>query len=334
MQLWAKRGDLIYVIFLALLWIFVEQLSRPSREPVAEANFPSALQTHGSEDWSTISLENTHLHAEEPIVGEKTDFPSFTRELIQVQWRPNDAIDLYVIRPKGVERPPAILYLYPYYDNTPRFRDNGYCERVTKDGFAAIGFVSALSGYRFRMRPMRETFLSELPEALVTSTHDVQMILNYLSERHDFDMSRIGIFGVSSGGSIAILAAAADSRIRAVDVLDPWGDWPDWLARSARVPREKRAEYLKPEFLQHLSNLDPMHWLPKVRAEHLRVRQILEDVDTPEAAREKIKSAAPPSAHIVRFENSAAFARTASGGQTFQWIKDQLQEQPPETARQ
>src|ERR1700737_660917 len=125
------------------------------------------------EDWSKISLETSHLQAKEPLPGEKADLPQFTRELIQVQWRLNDAIDLYVIRPKNVKRPPVILYLYPYYDTVPRFRDNRFCERVTGDWFAAVGFVSALSGYRFRMRPMRENFISELPEALATSTHDV-----------------------------------------------------------------------------------------------------------------------------------------------------------------
>lgn len=289
---------------------------------------------HQIEDWSTISLETSHLQAKEPLPGEKADFPQFTRELIQVQWRPNDAIDLYVVRPTNVSKPPVILYLYPYYDTIPRFRDNRYCERVTSDGFAAVGFVSALSGYRFRMRPMRENFISELPESLSTSTHDVSMILNYLAERGDLDMNRVGMFGVGSGGAIAILAAAADSRIRALDVLNPWGDWPDWLANSARVPGGKRAEYLKPQFLERLSNLDPMHWLAKVHAEHVRVRQVLEDVDTPKAAREKIDSAAPPRGQVVRFNNSAALARTTSEGRTFQWIKDQLRGQPSETPAQ
>jgi acetyl esterase/lipase len=74
---------------------------------------------------------------------------------------------------------------------------------------------------------MNKWFVSELQEALATSTHDVQMVLNYLAKRGDLDMSRIGMFGQGSGGAIAILSAAADSRIVALDVLDPWGDWPD-----------------------------------------------------------------------------------------------------------
>ncbi len=54
---------------------------------------------------------------------------------------------------------------------------------------------------------MKEWFVSELQESLVESTHDVQMIINYLSTRGDLDMDRVGMFGQGSGGAIAILAA-------------------------------------------------------------------------------------------------------------------------------
>ncbi len=60
-------------------------------------------------------------------------------------------------------------------------------------------------------------------EALGKSTHDVQMVLDYLAGRGDFDMSNVKVFGVGAGGTIAVLAASADSRIKAIDLLDPWG---------------------------------------------------------------------------------------------------------------
>src|ERR1035441_1223230 len=49
--------------------------------------------------------------------------------------------------------------------------------------------------------------------SLALTVHDVQMVLNYLETRGDLDMSRVGMFGQGSGGAIAVLAAAADSRI-------------------------------------------------------------------------------------------------------------------------
>src|ERR1022692_4628664 len=76
------------------------------------------------------------------------------------------------------------------------------------------GFVSALTGQRYHDRPMKEWFVSELPEALGSSVHDVQMILNYLADRNDLDMTRVGMYGQGSGGTIAILAASADPRLK------------------------------------------------------------------------------------------------------------------------
>src|SRR5215469_8190954 len=202
-----------------------------------------------------LSLLSTRFAAQElssrpELVADpsgKGETKTFIRELLRVQWRPNDPIDLYVIRPRGAKKPPVVLYLYGFPSDTDRFKDDRYCERVTRGGAAAVGFVSALTGHRNERRSPKEWFVSELPEAVATTVHDVQMILNYLDSRGDLDMSRVGMLGQGSGGAIAILAAAADSRLRALDLLDPWGDWPDWLATASIVPAEERANYLKPD---------------------------------------------------------------------------------------
>ena len=217
-----------------------------------------------------------------------------------MKWRPGDPIDLYVIRPKGVARPPVVLYLYGYPSETDRFKDNGYCVRLTANGFAAIGFVSALTGHRYHGgRPMKEWFVSELQESLGSSVHDVQMILNFVSARDDLDMSKVGMFGEGSGGTIAILAAAVDPRIKVIDLLDPWGDWPDWVRDSSVIPENERATYLKPEFLQKVAGLDPMQWLPQLKDQHIRVQQVMDDRNTPKAAKERIDSAVPASATVL-----------------------------------
>jgi len=69
---------------------------------------------------------------------------------------------------------------------------------------------------------MKEWFVSELQESLGKSAHDVQMVLNYLADRGDVDMGNVGVFGVGAGGTIAVMAASVDSRIKAIDLLDPW----------------------------------------------------------------------------------------------------------------
>jgi pimeloyl-ACP methyl ester carboxylesterase len=276
------------------------------------------------EDWSSLSLANSDLIPERPLLGEKDENPQFTRELLQVKWRQGDPVDLYVIRPKGVAQPPAILYLYSYPSETAIFRNDSYCENVTRNGFAAIGFVSALTGHRYTNRPMKQWFVSELQEALGSSVHDVQMILNYLATRNDLDMGRIGMFGVGSGATIAVLAAAADPRIRTIDLIDPWGDWPDWMAKSSLIPESERPLYLKPDFLKKVAPLDPVEWLPKLKSQQVRLQQVLDDSVTPRVAQERIKAAASGAVQITTFETTMQFSSTESGDKLLHWVKGQL----------
>jgi uncharacterized protein len=61
---------------------------------------------------------------------------------------------------------------------------------------------------------------------------DVVSLVNYAIGRGDVDPSRIGILGISMGGSTAILAAAKDQRIRAVVDDSGFSDAPGVIAAS------------------------------------------------------------------------------------------------------
>jgi len=325
---WRKRQRRPYAVLVFL--VFVSAMTGWAQE--SGSNRPGSLSARpvgNLEDWSSLSLANSELIPERPLLGEKYDNPEFTRELWQLKWRQGDPIDLYVIRPKGVAKPPAILYLYSYPSETEIFRSDTYCLNVTRNGFAAIGFVSALTGHRYTNRPMKQWFVSELQEALGSSVHDVQMVLNYLATRDDLDMSRIGMFGVGSGGTVAILAATADPRIKTIDLIDPWGDWPDWMAKSSLIPESERPNYLKPEFLKKVAPLDSLEWLPRLTTLHVRLQQVLDDSATPKVVQERIKAAAPGTTQVVAFDTTEQFSRSMSGDKIVQWVKDQLQPASP-----
>jgi hypothetical protein len=202
-----------------------------------------------AEDFSSASLATSHLIAGPPELVERDEEPAYTSEWVAVSWRPDDPIYLYVVRPAKIQKPPVVIYLYDYPAETDIFQDDDWCRRATAGGYAAVGFVPALSGHRYHGRPMKEWFVSELQEALAKSSHDVQMVLNYLGERGDIDTSRVGMFGVGAGATISVMAASADARIKAADLIDPWGDWPTWLAKSQVVPEDERPLFLQPEFL-------------------------------------------------------------------------------------
>ncbi len=302
--------------------LFSGNVSTQTTDVVA-GNKNSAPDTR-KEDLGLLSLAGSRLHASTPLLGEKDSYPDFTRELLQVQWRSGDPIDLYVVLPKGITHPAVILYLYSYPSDTAIFQDPDFCTLVTKNGFAAVGFVSALTGQRYHDRPMREWFVSELQESLVSSVHDVQMILDYLASRGDLDMDRVGMFGEGSGATIAILAATVEPRLKALELLDPWGDWPEWLTKSTLVPKEERANYLTPEFLKKLEPLDPVTRLPELRSRTVRLQDALYDKVTPISAKKSIDNALPASGHIVRYKNSQALENAASGGVFFDWLKEQV----------
>lgn len=317
-------------LFLALYFFSVHVLGQdsPAANMAAAQNAEIAkkmgIAPHESLD--SLALAPGQLTTKPPIPGEKADFDTFTRELVRVQWRLNDPIDLYIVKPKGVVKPQVVLYLYSYPTETSRFRDEGYCQRITSGGVAAIGFVSALTGQRYHDRPMKEWFVSELEESLTLSVHDVQMIISYLKQRGDLDMNDVGVFGQGSGGTIALLAASVDSRIRAVDVLDPWGDWSQWIAKSSLIPETERSAYLKPSFLASVASVDPVKYLPKLTQQAVRLQYRSDDSVTPAEVSAKIAAAAPSNAQIVHYASGKDMYVSTSGGRLFDWLKTQLKE--------
>jgi dienelactone hydrolase len=308
---------------------FAQQPAAAPSGPAAPAQQAPAgihLAARPAEDWSKLPVDRATLKvklAAAPLG--KSENSTYTSELIRLTWRQGDPIDMYVIKPRGVTKPPVVLYLYSYTfpADLARFRDDGWCRRVTRNGMAAVGFLSALTGDRIRNRPMKEWFIPELQESLGSSVHDVQVIIDYLAKRGDLDVNEVGMYGQGSGASIAILAAAADPRIKAVDALNPWGDWPDWLKETAGLHEDERAKLLAADFLQKVAPLDPVAWLPQLKTRELRVQQIMDDDGTPPAARDKI-AAAVPAGDLVQYKDMAAHRDAWMKAGLSGWLADHL----------
>lgn len=318
-----------FALKIALVF-FLSQMSTaqfvPASPPIAD---PADTRFHGvKEDWTSPSLATSHLRPVQPLVGYISDYPGYTVELIQLQWRFGDPLDLYVMKPKGTRNPPVILYLYGYPAGTERFQDEAFQRSVTKDGFAAAGFVSALTGHRYHDRPMREWFISELQESLATSAHDVQLVLDYLATRGDLDMTRVGMFTQGSGATIGILASAVDPRIKVLDTVDPWGAWPIWFASSPFPPQDERPQYLTVEFLRKVAALEPLDWLPKIQATKFRLQDAVFDPNTPKAAKEKLRAAVPAATTLVIYKTPDEFNAVVRSKTELEWIQRELRSLP------
>jgi hypothetical protein len=295
--------------------------------PIADPNDKRFVGV--TEDWTTPSLEGSHLRPVQPLFFVDDTHPDYTVYLIHLQWRWGDPLDVYLIRPNGIEKPPVILNLYSFPEGLDPYKNEIFQQALIKGGFAAVGFVSALTGHRYHDRPLREWFISELPECLGTTAHDVQMLLNYLKWRGDLDMTRVGMYGQGSGGAIAILASAVDPRIKVLDVLDPWGDWPDFMAASPFIPDEERADYVKQEYLKKVATLETINWLPKIHAKKFRFQQNIFSSYTPLVVKEKVRGAAPPGTRFAFYQTlpdyMAAFGKVSTN---LDWVKQELRMLP------
>jgi hypothetical protein len=297
-------------VFAALMLVCIPLLSQTARQP---------------ETWLPLSIAQMRFEPAQPLLGGKAVHPDYTREVVRVEWRKGDPIDLYIVRPVNVAKPPVILFLYSWPADTDRFGSEAWCRAVTQHGFAAVGFVSALTGERYRSRPWKEWFVSELPEAVGKSVHDVQLLLNYLDARGDMDMSRAGMFGQGSGGTVALLAASVDPRLKAVDVIDPWGDWPDWYAGSPIIPDSLRTSYTDAEFQKQLIPFDPVYTLPKLASGTVRVQQTMLNPTTPSAAKERIQQALPAGMSYVFYASEEDYrSHSMERNKILDWLESHL----------
>lgn len=294
------------------------------------------LPKRAPENWSSPSDVKTGLDPVPSEVVSKEEHPDFDRQMIRMQWRFNDPIEVWVVRPKKNakvdDKAPVIVYLYGSPDKGDQFRDNGWCKRATSDGFAAVGFVAALTDYRFKERPLKQWFVSELAESLGSTAHDVILVLNELQQGGYLDTRRVGAFGIGAGGTIALLVAQADPRIASVDVLDPWADWPEWLKDTPLLTDQDRPKFLTQEFLKSVSTLDPLTYLPSLKTPSVRIQQNWSDPVTPTKVKQALASAAPPSVTVVKYENAADLMKSWQAAGLSGWLKQQMRLQRPNDA--
>ena len=95
-------------VFLGLVLSCVAQ-DRAST-PIADPNDSRFVDV--TEDFTSPEVTRSHLRPMPPLGGFIDDtHAGYTIQLLQLQWRWGDPIDVYVLKPKGVKNPPVILNL-------------------------------------------------------------------------------------------------------------------------------------------------------------------------------------------------------------------------------
>src|SRR5215470_14312644 len=171
---WMFVGGLSAMASLAVTTCCWAQDARHIEDAVKFPGLPVAVATKPfHEDWTTLVVDRSIYAKDAPQLAARDQVPNtgFIRERYFVNWRPKDPFDLYVIRPKGVQKPPVILTLYSFPDDTENFKNNAWCEAAVNNGYAVVGFVSVATGHRTRYRLAKEWFVLDMQESLAATAH-------------------------------------------------------------------------------------------------------------------------------------------------------------------
>ena len=147
----------------------------------------------------------------EPIV---TDGEGLTLASVAVPSRSGGALPLYVARPSGGGRHPAVIVVSEVFGVHEYIRD--VCRRLAKAGYVAVAPA-------FFFRAGDPAGLKSFPEIIkiVETAHheqtmgDIEATLAWLNAQTFVDRKRIGITGFCWGGAVVWMAAARFKAIRA-----------------------------------------------------------------------------------------------------------------------
>lgn len=92
--------------------------------------------------------------------------------------------------------------------------------------FAAAGFVTLAIDYRTFGESGGEPRGTLFP---LNQVEDLRNAISWLQERDDVDPERIGVWGASFGGGVALMTAALDRRVRAVVAMAPIVNGRRWI---------------------------------------------------------------------------------------------------------
>jgi dienelactone hydrolase len=165
-------------------------------------------------------------------------------------------VEAYLVRPdRGGEATasrspgPGILFWHWLDSEAPDGNRTQYLDEAAD--LAAAGVVSLLPQGRFPWTDAPDNASADIA-AIAAEVARLRSGLDVLAARPDVDPSRLGVVGHDFGGMLAAVAAAHETRIRAlvlVAATPRWGDWflPFWRIEGDRI-----------DYLRALRPLDPI----------------------------------------------------------------------------
>lgn len=176
-------------------------------------------------------------------VLEKVEFPQYTREKVIFQSKPNVTVFGYFLIPANYRSPGPVMICLPGHgrgvddivgireDGTYRTDRDGYMHdfalQAVDHGFAALAIEQMAFGCRRdktarSKNPGNSSCMPSAGAALLFGetmvgwrVYDVMRSIDYLETRPEVDADRVGVMGISGGGTITFFSTALDERIKA-----------------------------------------------------------------------------------------------------------------------
>lgn len=174
---------------------------------------------------------------------ETRDFPGYKREKFVMETRPGVGLLGYLLTPKGKREPHPTVICHPGHgrgvDDIVGIDDKGrdrtdksgyqhdFAIQVVEKGMAAVAIEPMAFGCRRDERTKKRGLGNSacqptagaallLGETMIGwRVYDVMRTIDWIETRKDLDSKRIGLTGISGGGTITVFSAALDPRIRA-----------------------------------------------------------------------------------------------------------------------
>ena len=163
-------------------------------------------------------------------------------------------VEAYLVRPgnDGGDSAPAGpgIVLWHWLDSeAPDGNRTQYLDEAA--GLAVAGVVSLLPQGRFPWGIAPDNAAADVVE-IEAEVGRLRTGLDLLADRPDVDPSRLAIVGHDFGGMLAAVAAAEETRVRALVIVAATPRWGDWFLRFWRIA-DDRIDYLRA-----LRPLDPI----------------------------------------------------------------------------
>jgi dienelactone hydrolase len=174
---------------------------------------------------------------------ETRDFPAYKREKFVLETRPGVGLLGYLLTPKERREPHPVVICHPGHgrgvDDIVGIDDKGrdrtdksgyqhdFAIQVAEKGMAAVAIEPMAFGCRRDARTKkgglgRSACQPTAGAALLLGetmigwrVYDVMRTIDWIETRKDLDAKRIGLTGISGGGTITVFASALDTRIQA-----------------------------------------------------------------------------------------------------------------------